>query len=100
MPRGDKTGPGGLGSMTGRRMGTCVGNNQAEFSFRNYGRGLANGFGRNLGRGFGRNHRFNQNQFRGRMWEVQDSSKEIIENEIDALKRRLSYLESELEGKS
>lgn len=100
MPRGDKTGPGGLGPMTGRRMGTCVGNDQAGFSFRTFGRGFVNGFGRNLGRGFGRNHRFYQNQFRDRMGESQEVSKEIIENEIDTLKRRLSYLESELEGKN
>ena len=33
MPRGDKTGPEGFGSMTGRRMGTCVGNEQLGSNF-------------------------------------------------------------------
>ncbi|MCK5027772.1 MAG: DUF5320 domain-containing protein, partial [Candidatus Pacebacteria bacterium] len=32
MPRCDKTGPEGFGSMTGRRMGTCVGNEQTGFN--------------------------------------------------------------------
>lgn len=43
MPRFDKTGPQGLGPMTGRGFGPCVGT----------GRGM--GFGRGLGRYFGWN---------------------------------------------
>ena len=45
MPRGDKTGPEGFGSMTGRRMGTCVGNEQTGSNFNPV-------FGRGQGRGF------------------------------------------------
>jgi uncharacterized protein DUF5320 len=97
MPRGDKTGPGGQGAMTGRGMGTCTGNNQAGFfNFRTFGRGLANGFRG----GRGRNQGSYQNGFGGRMMNSQSSSDEMIENEIDALKKRLSYLESELKSKN
>ena len=39
MPRGDKTGPEGFGSMTGRRMGTCVGNANPGFGT-GFGRGM------------------------------------------------------------
>ncbi|MEL7667919.1 MAG: DUF5320 domain-containing protein [Actinomycetota bacterium] len=44
MPGGDRTGPMGEGSMTGRGAGYCVG--EAP------GRGLGLGIGRGLGRGF------------------------------------------------
>lgn len=94
MPRGDKTGPNGLGPMTGRRMGTCVGNERAGFNFRSLGRGFANG----LRRGLGRNQGNYQNQFRGRWINEQESTKESMENEIDVLKKRLSFLESELKS--
>jgi len=45
MPRGDRTGPMGMGPMTGRGAGYCAGSNAPGFA--NY----AVGFGR--GRGFG-----------------------------------------------
>ena len=55
MPRGDGTGPAGLGSMTGRAAGYCAGysvpgyvNPSSRYGFRNiaYGSGL---FGRRQG---------------------------------------------------
>ncbi len=57
MPRGDKTGPTGMGSMTGRGLGYCnpnnnLGNNQG------FGRGM--GRGRRMGAGLGRRGWFNQ----------------------------------------
>lgn len=61
MPRGDRTGPAGMGSMTGRRMGFCAGYNAPGFMTpgycgagcgRGYGRGM--GYGRGAGRGIGR----------------------------------------------
>ena len=45
MPQGDRTGPNGQGSMTGRRMGFCAGFNVP---------GCMNG-GLGRGRGFGKN---------------------------------------------
>jgi len=56
MPGGDGTGPWGLGSMTGRAMGTCAGYSVPGYANpiggRGFGRGF--GFGRGRGRGFGR----------------------------------------------
>ena len=56
MPGGDRTGPRGMGAMTGRTAGYCAG-----FGFPGYanpitGRGFGMGFGRGIGawgRGFG-----------------------------------------------
>jgi hypothetical protein len=56
MPRGDKTGPEGLGSKTGRAAGYCAGYPVPGYmnSTRGYGRGFGRGYGRGFGRGFGR----------------------------------------------
>jgi len=56
MPRGDGTGPSGMGSMTGRAAGYCAG--YASPGFTNpiggrMGRGMAWGHGYGLGRGRG-----------------------------------------------
>jgi len=60
MPRGDRTGPGGTGPMTGRGAGYCAGYpvpgyaNPVGGYGRGFGRGRGRGFGRGGGRGFGR----------------------------------------------
>ena len=64
MPRGDGTGPGGFGPMTGRGMGYCAGYDVPGFANPGpvgfgYGRGrgfAGRGYGRGLGlgRGYGR----------------------------------------------
>lgn len=65
MPRGNGTGPAGMGSMTGRAAGYCAGGNALGFinpaGVRGLGCGRGNrgGLGRGLG-GFGRGFR---NQF-------------------------------------
>jgi hypothetical protein len=47
MPRGDRTGPSGMGPSTGRGMGFCTGNNQPGFASNFGGRGFGgSGFGR------------------------------------------------------
>ena len=54
MPRGDGTGPRGLGPMTGRAAGYCAGYPIAGFMNAYVGRpGLGFGYGRGLGRGRG-----------------------------------------------
>jgi hypothetical protein len=63
MPRGDGTGPRGLGPMTGRAAGYCAGypipgfmnpsGGRLGLGF-GYGRGYSRGFGRGMGRGYGR----------------------------------------------
>jgi len=66
MPRGDRTGPWGLGPRTGRAAGYCAGYPVPGFMNpipgfgRGYGRGRGRGYGRGYGRGFGRR--------RGRWW--------------------------------
>lgn len=52
MPRGDGTGPMGMGAMTGRRAGYCAGYGMPGFMNPAGGRGM--GYGRGMGRGFGR----------------------------------------------
>ncbi len=52
MPRGDGTGPMGMGPMTGRAAGFCAGYSTAGYMSPVPGRGF--GFGRGRGSGFGR----------------------------------------------
>ena len=55
MPRGDGTGPGGLGPMTGRAAGYCAGYSVPGYMNPSGGRlGLGFGYGRGMGRGYGR----------------------------------------------
>ena len=55
MPRGDGTGPGGMGPMTGRAAGFCAGYPVPGFMNPIGGRlGLGLGRGRGMGRGMGR----------------------------------------------
>ena len=55
MPGGDRTGPAGLGPMTGRAAGYCAGNPGPGFSNPIPGRGFGGrGGGRGRGRGWGR----------------------------------------------
>ncbi|MCK9484778.1 MAG: DUF5320 domain-containing protein [Candidatus Marinimicrobia bacterium] len=52
MPRGDGTGPAGMGPMTGRAAGFCAGNNGPGYTNPGAGRGFGGGMGRGRGRGF------------------------------------------------
>ncbi|MGD9941473.1 MAG: DUF5320 domain-containing protein [Clostridia bacterium] len=51
MPRGDRTGPDGMGPMTGRAAGYCAGYGAPGYMSPVGGRGL--GYGRGYGRGYG-----------------------------------------------
>ncbi len=102
MPRGDRTGPNGMGSKTGRNLGYCVGNNQAGFENNtddySRGRGFAGGNrnrGNNYSRGmgFGFRHGFNLS---GASNLVGIREKTLIENEINTLKDQLDNLETKL----
>lgn len=56
MPRGDKTGPVGMGQMSGRAAGYCAGFKMPGYANPAPGRGFGMGFGRGRGpggRGFG-----------------------------------------------
>ncbi len=53
MPGGDRTGPGGMGPMTGRAAGYCAGYPAPGYANPILGRGYGFGFGRGFGRGGG-----------------------------------------------
>jgi hypothetical protein len=59
MPRGDRTGPAGLGPMTGRAAGYCAGYPVPGFMNPGWGGGYGagGGWGRGWGRGGGWRHR-------------------------------------------
>lgn len=60
MPRGDRTGPRGMGSMTGRAAGYCAGYDAPGVANPAMGGGYGGGAGRRAGGGggFGRRNRF------------------------------------------
>ncbi len=69
MPRGDRTGPNGMGSKTGRGAGFCSGNNEpgcttaggrgVGMGIRGGGRGMGRGLNQGIGRGLGQGQRQN-----------------------------------------
>lgn len=65
MPRGDGTGPEGLGPATGRGLGYCTGHSSPGFT-KGGGRGLARGRGRGIGRGLARGFQGGRGRGRGR----------------------------------
>lgn len=113
MPRGDGSGPEGMGSMTGRGAGFCAGFNVPGFANRGPGaRGFGSGFGRGagFGRGMGYGLGFGRGMGMGRRFagyygdypetaqnysEALKSRAEFLEEELKAVKSRLSDLESE-----
>jgi uncharacterized protein DUF5320 len=113
MPRGDRTGPDGMGPMTGRAAGFCSSYNRPGFT--NLGRGSFSGIGRGLGRLFGgvgrrRGRGFGTNQDYGTYnppinyggyynppakYDA-ESEKVFLENEIKALNENLAALQDRL----
>ncbi|NLB69597.1 MAG: DUF5320 domain-containing protein [Lentisphaerae bacterium] len=94
MPRGDGTGPNGMGPMTGRAAGFCAGNNMPGYAAGfAYGRGR--GFGRGMGGGFGRRNR-NMFNAAGRPAWAQFGAAPAPADEKEFLKNQAEYLESEI----
>ncbi len=107
MPWGDRTGPRGLGPMTGRALGYCSG-----YDTPGYTKGPGMGFGRGWGggRGWGRGRGLGY----GRAWgggyrspvyapAYTSYTPGVIpqispENQLSMLKQEKSYLESEMNG--
>ena len=99
MPRGDRMGPLGEGSRSGRGMGYCTGNDHPGNmnSFSNWGGGYGRRFRGGPGYGRGAGFRFRQgygNYYQENVVDVSD--KTLIENEIRILKDQLSSLEDQL----
>lgn len=114
MPRGDRTGPAGLGPMSGRALGPCVGYDVPGYmqpllgrGFRGCGRGRGGGNG---GDGFGRRNRFYATGLPGwQRWEAFSPSWGRVwpntapaapplsrEQELEALMGQAEYLEQTL----
>lgn len=95
MPRGDKTGPNGMGAMSGRRMGFCVGSNIPNQEM-NYQGGGGFGFRHRFG---GRNYQsargYGFHSVRGLFPSEPVNKKSEVENQIKDLKDQLEKLENQ-----
>jgi hypothetical protein len=104
MPGGDRTGPLGKGSMTGRKAGYCAGF-PSPGSANSYGFGR--GFGRTMGRGFGRGFWGHGRGF----WRMQlhpfsdpqssssidiEAEKNYLENQLKNLKEEISRIQDRI----
>ncbi|ARN57075.1 DUF5320 domain-containing protein [Sedimentisphaera salicampi] len=108
MPRGDRTGPAGLGPMTGRAAGYCTGNpvpgfmNGFGFGFRGGGRGMGRGLGRGFGFGRGAYQApaygaYNAPAY-GQPQMDTETEKQVLEDNLSQLKEQMSQIEKRLES--
>lgn len=100
MPRGDRTGPDGMGSMTGRGLGFCNGFNSPGFTRGNPrgGAGYGRGYGRMSGRGFQRGNGWGYNNYPAHPYRMgKNEETQVIEDRIDVLKDELKSLEARLD---
>lgn len=81
MPRGDGTGPRGMGRMTGRRNGNCVDNGES--------RTPSNSFGNQRGRFVKREMRQESGRIQENSQIEETSEKEILKNEMQNLKQQI-----------
>lgn len=111
MPRGDNTGPEGLGPMSGRRMGYCAGYDQPGFvtapgfggrgfgggrGGRGFGRGMARGFGPGWGRGMGFRG-YAPRYYGGEEPMAPENRREMLDEEIASIDQQMKQLEKERE---
>ena len=105
MPRGDRTGPEGMGPMTGRGMGYCAGYDAPGYMHPGYGRGQGFGYGRGYGRGFrGGRRGWRHAHYGGPMaygyppaWDVPPvAPRWTADDEITALKQQSEMLQNAL----
>lgn len=94
MPRGDRTGPEGMGRMTGRSLGYCANYDSPGFTrgVPRGGGGFFSRMGRRFGPGPGR--RWNWNNYPAEQPAPQYSA----EAETDVLKTGISALKAELKA--
>jgi hypothetical protein len=111
MPLGDRTGPAGLGPMTGRGAGCCAGYSVPGYMNAGPGRGFGRGWGRGFGRGFGWRraaYAYGGNYgyaapypvYPERISPEQEASMlaeeaKVLENELEAVKKRIEELQAE-----
>ena len=102
MPGGDRTGPSGMGSMTGRGAGYCAGYSAPGSINPVFGRGYGMGFGRGPGVGFrgGRGGRWGvpyAGYAYGAPYAPSYSFAPTPEQETSALRNQAQYFEDTLE---
>jgi len=105
MPKGDRTGPGAMGPLTGRGLGYCAGYDAPGYARGvNFGRGLGLGWGPGGGRGRGRGWFWRGIGYRRPYY---DQTKVIPspyvtqpiltkESRLEMLKQEKDYLETEM----
>jgi len=100
MPRGDGTGPAGMGPMTGRAAGYCAGYPVPGFANPIPGRGSGFGYGRGLGLGFRGGRRafpfFGYGY--GYPYAPSLGTEPTPQQEIEVLQNQSKYLQDSLEG--
>ncbi len=104
MPRGDRTGPAGMGPMTGRGAGFCAGYNVPGFMNSGGGCGY---WGRGRGMGRGRGFGWARAGFGGPAWGgavnpyaydgVPSASNISAQQELEYLKEQAEYLKASLD---
>jgi len=105
MPGGDRTGPMGMGPLTGRRMGFCASNAQPGFaSWRGFGGGSGRGWRNRFyatgvpgwaayaGYGVGAMPEYTRPDPEWGKQNLKDQA-QALRSELDAIERRLSELE-------
>ncbi len=108
MPRGDGTGPGGYGPMTGRGLGYCAGYDTPGYT-KGPGMGLGRGWGRGIGYGRGLAWRRGRGRGYGGFWGYTPPiyapymnpppailTPQTPESQLTMLKQEKTFLESEL----
>jgi len=110
MPGGDRTGPAGMGPMTGRGAGFCAGYPAPGFVNPMWGRGGGRGFGRGGGGGWRHRHWYHATGMPGwqRAWMAGPAYAPPYaapftpmmtkEQELEALKNQAKYFEQALEN--
>ena len=98
MPKGDRTGPNGMGPMTGRGMGVCAGFNAPGIMNPGFGRGFGRGLGR--GRGFGWRARSMQTDIPTQQIQptaiTEKQEKQFLKQELEVLKQEMKEIEKRL----
>jgi hypothetical protein len=99
MPQGDRTGPMGQGSRTGRSSGFCTGNDTPG-NTRGFGKGMHGraGVGRGWGRGMGFGKAYSQSAFGLPRMTSKNKEDEIklLKSQAEELKRLQQALEKKL----
>jgi hypothetical protein len=101
MPRGDRRGPEGAGSMTGRGLGFCAGNDQPGYG---RGRGRGMGYGRSaVGRSRGAYYEptaendtadLNSPESRNREITRLENLSNTLSNELEIVKSKIDELKN------